>query len=806
MTGNEVHGNLTINQSGARPHRSLEQLVQLFGDADLPLVGALNPYLLGVTSSAFGGPADHGHRDEYLTRTANDVDARLRRAMSGSRMVIVVGPSKVGKTRTLFEAVHAFDPAARVAWPVHDGIAELAAHPRLASSTDTVVVWLDDLHEYLTGSNSITPAVLARLTARPGRTLVVATLRSEMRAQLRGDGELRRETRMLLEQAILIDLASTSDDPGETAAASRAYRGQEFNGHGLAEVLAGAPELLARYDDARAADPIGYTVIAVSVDWARIGRKDPIPEGALTDLTIETLRHSRPELDPTESGVRAAITAARTPPRGGGRAAALHTLHLDAGVRGYRPFDYLVAADDGQADRTPRPVPEAFWHRATRDADPEILTDVGFTAHGRGNIAAASTIWHRAAEVGHPMAMFDLGVLYGEERDEAAAEVWFRRAAEAGHLAAMSNLGMLLRRRGEANEAEEWYRRAAAAGFVDAEVNLGVLFEERGDLVEAETWWRSAAEAGNLGAMVNLGLLLRRRGEPAEAEQWYRRAADGGVLSAMMDLGVLLEDRGDRAAAEVWCRRAAEAGYPGAMYNLGMLLRRRGEAGAAERWYRRAAEAGVLDAMVNLGALLDSRGEPVAAEGWYRRAAEAGQTTAMMNLGALLDSRGAPGAEAWYRKAAAAEHVGAMVNLGAMLELRGEWEEAAVWYRKAADAGQPDAMANLGGLLFKRKDRAGAETWCRRAANLGQVPAMYNLGFLLAERGDRAKAEAWWRRAADGGHSGAMMNLGATHYERGDVAQAVQWWTMAARAGQPRAIEILQMLRARQEDRPGRGF
>ncbi|MGO4614706.1 tetratricopeptide repeat protein [Nocardia sp. 2YAB30] len=422
--------------------RSLRELVGVFGREDLPTIGEVDPYLLGATSSVFGGPDEHGVRDRYVARTANQVDARLAEALTGCRMVIVVGPSKAGKTRTLFEAVRAYDPAVRVVWPVHDGIGELAVHPRLSGSEDPVVVWLDDLHEYLSGTNSLTPAGLAGLTARRGRTLVVATLRSEMRAQIKSEGELQRDTRLLLEQALLIDLASTSEDPYEQAAAIRLYPGQISAGHGLGEALAGAPELLARYDDAKATDPVQHSVIAVAIDWARIGRPDPIPELVLTGLTVRRMRVNRPEIDITSETVRAAITGARTPPTGAGRAAALHTSYLNGDdTRGYRPFDYLVAADDGQGHRTPRPIPDTFWDTATHDSDTDVLISVANTAYQRDNKTSALALLRRAVITGHVGAMANLGVLLYERGEITEAEYWYRKAADVGDFDAMYNLG-----------------------------------------------------------------------------------------------------------------------------------------------------------------------------------------------------------------------------------------------------------------------------------------------------------------------------------------------------------------------------
>ncbi|MFD3427262.1 tetratricopeptide repeat protein [Nocardia fluminea] len=521
----------------------MRELVRVYGTEDLPTIAEVDPYLLGATISVFGRSGEYGRRDTYVARTAHEVDARLAEALTGERLAIVVGPSKAGKTRTVFEAVRAHDPAARIVWPVTDAIADLAVHPRVATSADLLVVWLDDLHEYLTGPRGLTPAVLAALTARPGPTVVVATLRSEMRAQLRGGGELRKDTRMLLEQAITIDLASTAEDPAERAAAERAYPGCAGDRHGLAEGLAEAPELLARYDDARAADSELYTVIAIAIDWARIGRTDPIPEPELTDLTLRELRKTCPHLESTNSSVRAAIQTARTPPDGAGRTAALHSTFLDDDTRGYWAFSYLTAADDGQDHRTPRPIPATYWHDATNDCDTDTLIIVGVAAYRRDNTAASTTLFRKAAEAGDADAMFILCVLLAERGDLDEAKIWYREAIKAGHSGAISTLGMLLSGPGELSEAESWYREAVKAGHSGAMVDLGILLKQRGALSDAEFWYRKAIDAGQRSrAMVNLGFLVEQRGDLGEAEFWYRKAVKTRHSGAI-DIDYLLKHR-----------------------------------------------------------------------------------------------------------------------------------------------------------------------------------------------------------------------------------------------------------------------
>ncbi|MFI1239265.1 tetratricopeptide repeat protein, partial [Nocardia salmonicida] len=491
---------------------------------------------MGATNSDFGrdGHYGDGDGDGYVARTANEVDRRLTQELTGHRLVVVVGPSKAGKTRTLYEAVRAVYPTARVAWPCIGTLDVFVADQRIHRIDDTLVVWFDDLHEYLTGTTALTPELLSNLTSRAGRTIVVATLRSEMRSRLRGKGELHADIRRLLGQASIIEMDSTAEDPDETAAVNDAYPGQVRDGYGLGEELAGAPELLARYDDARAADPVLATVISTAVDWARIGRVDPISEPVLLDLVRRRLRSTRPELDVAEDAITAAITHARTPPPGAGRTAALLTANLDdREVRGYRPFDYLVAADDGQHHR-PRPIPDTFWTDATRDATAATLFAVGNVANFRNNHLHATDLWQQAADQGHTNAMTNLGILVRQRGDLDEAETWYRRAAENGNRSAMARLGFLLEQRGDLEEAETWYRHAAGDGDGDGDGDiiamtaLGIMLQQRGDLDEAETWYRHAADDGETNAMTTLGILLEQRGDLEEAETWYRHAADDG--------------------------------------------------------------------------------------------------------------------------------------------------------------------------------------------------------------------------------------------------------------------------------------
>jgi hypothetical protein len=67
-------------------------------------------------NNALRRPDSYGDRDPYVSRSGQDVDTRLRTALKPAQMVLVVNPSKVGKTRTVSEAIRAHWIA--LTWPL----------------------------------------------------------------------------------------------------------------------------------------------------------------------------------------------------------------------------------------------------------------------------------------------------------------------------------------------------------------------------------------------------------------------------------------------------------------------------------------------------------------------------------------------------------------------------------------------------------------------------------------------------------------------------------------------------------------
>ncbi|WP_155980830.1 tetratricopeptide repeat protein [Nocardia sp. CNY236] len=598
-------------QSKSLPAPGIETMVETLADRGLPIVASLDPYSLGATPSRFGNHGDYGLRDPYVPRTFNAVDARVAHALHDPRIVIVTGPSKAGKTRTAFEAIRTGCPTAALVAPAPSMLHILVWHSRISATSDPIVVWLDDLDRFLTHTNALTPVLLARLFARNGPTTVIATLRSEARDRLRGNlGEFHRNTRLVLERAVVIDLAATSDDPAEQDAAAQIYPDHDFSVYGLGELLAGAPEMLARYDDSRHTDPLQHAVIDTVIDWARVGRRDPIPQPMLIDLAAQAIRSTRPDIEFTHECVHRALVAARKPPTGAGRVAALISSHIDDRTRGYRPFDYLLAAADGQG-RAPRHIPDTFWQKVIAQTANEVLLTIGFTALERKNWQVAFPIIVQAASDGEPEAMYAWGVLLllGNQLD--LAESWLRESITActTHARAMFHLGVVHDRRGNRPEAESWYRNAAELGHAEAMCRLAIRLDGRRQNTEAEAWYLKAARAGDSVAMFNLGARCLQRGETSAADAWFLEAAEAGQPRAMSNVAITLEKRGDIIEAERWYQKAVAADDLPAMNNLAVILERRGELDTAEILLRRASDAGHPSAMMNLAQLLAGRGE-----------------------------------------------------------------------------------------------------------------------------------------------------------------------------------------------------
>ena len=745
------------------------------------------PAPIGVLEDlgAFGVKvADVPGEPPYLHYVPRDDDRELRaaldRAVHERRMLLVVGMSAAGKSRSAAEAVRNRLPDHRLVRPDPGKLADLANAP--LAELRPAVVWLDDVETY---AHVAFRSTLARLV--DAGVLVVGTIRQAQMKELDKPGDVRDPTGDALSDQTLVErqMWQAAWSPAERARTADHVSSDELltavaNDTPLGAYCVAGPKLVQRLKDARADEenPWGFALVRTVLDWYRTGITDPMPTGEARRLAAILLNADNGlEPDELDEAFNWATTPEFKAPRGTRRQA---LLTEDPRAKTLTIHDYVLDHDQ----RTTAPdVPDRVWESALNYPTEEQRFTIGVTAARAGKTHHSAAAFEPLAEAGNTGAMFNLGVLVAEGEPEVARR-WYEQAAEAGNTKAMNNLGVLVEE-GEPEAARRWYEQAAEAGDTGAMNNLGLLVEE-GEPGVARRWFEQAAEAGNTDAMFNLGVLVDE-GEPEAARRWYEQAAEAGNTDAMVNLGVLVAE-GEPEVARRWYERAAEAGDTDAMVNLGVLLEE-GEPEVARHWYERAAEAGNTTAMVNLG-LLVAEGEPEVARHWYERAAQAGNTTAMVNLG-LLVAEGEPEvARRWYERAAEAGSTDAMVNLG-VLVAEGEPGVARHWYERAAEAGSTDAMVNLG-VLVAEGEPGVARHWYERAAEAGSTDAMVNLGVLL-EEGEPEVARHWYERAAEAGNTNAMVNLGVL-VEEGEPEVARRWYERAAEAGNTDAMNNLGVL------------
>lgn len=517
----------------------------------IPRFGRLDrPELAGVHPA--DGPGDRRSPPPYVER---DAEPLLRRALEDGGFILLVGESTAGKTRLAYEVARSRFPRHAFVRPLDRGA--LAAAVAVAGRRRRAVLWLDDLEDHLGADGLTAPMVAGLLGRRPGRVVVVATMRSEEfrrydareESRLTGsDRDAWRVQRDVLNAAVKIRLerhwsaaeqrraAAHREDPRIRLALDSCDR------FGLAEVVAAGPELLTAWQNAWApgANPRGAAVVAAAVDCRRAGLRRPVGREWLQDLHRPYLaERGGPDLQPEPFGEAMAWACQA--------AYATSGLLIGNYSQGYTAFDYVLTASDLP------PVPDHLWDALLALVEPADAYDMGLVAHQAGLLSRAAAALERARAGGAAEADFLLAIVTGDRgRPRQAARALLRvverrRAAlGAAHPETLAAVHQWAFFTGESGDA-----RAASAAFVrlaaDATAALGV--EHTDTLAARHQQAYFAGEAGDLSAAVRelralLEVRLRReeaghpqalavrrsliwfsslRGDPAEAEGELRQ-------------------------------------------------------------------------------------------------------------------------------------------------------------------------------------------------------------------------------------------------------------------------------------------
>jgi hypothetical protein len=150
-----------------------------------------------------------------------------------------------------------------------------------------MVVWLDELQRYLDGEQGLTGGVVRALLGAPHPAVIISTIWPDRYAAYAtvpapgGPDPCARE-REVLDLAAVIRIGpefSPAERGRARGAAGRDRRlkiALESKDYGPTQTLAAAPQLVARWQDARTASPYAWAVLTAALDTARLGARGPL--------------------------------------------------------------------------------------------------------------------------------------------------------------------------------------------------------------------------------------------------------------------------------------------------------------------------------------------------------------------------------------------------------------------------------------------------------------------------------------------------------------------------------------------------
>jgi hypothetical protein len=741
-----------------------------------------DPRLLGVHAaiSVPGVPDDV--LPEYVPRdadaTKSGIQARVTAAAARGGFVLLVGGSSVGKTRCAAEAVKAVLPDW---WLVHPaGSAEVAV--LAAAPPSRTVVWLDELQRYLDGEHGLTGGVVRALLNAPHPVVIIGTLWPDLYSawtavRVVGGADPHPQEREVLGLAAAVRVAPVFSPAEQDRARAIADRDPQLRaaldtgGYGLTQTLAAAPQLVARWQDARAASPYGWAVLTAALDAARLGARVPLSADFLRAAAVDYCTSAQ-QAEASDNWFEQALAYATE--KLYGAVAALSPAGSGMGrVAGYTVADYLL--QHASRERRTARVPASTWDAILGHIrDPADATRLADSARNRLLYRYAIPLYRHAADAGDRDAASRLAWLLEERGDLDGATQVLRGRADAGDRFAASRLAELLAE----HDDLDGLRARADAGDRFAAAQLTKLLAERGDLGGLH----GRADAGDRDAAAQLTKLLAERGDL----DGLRGRADAGDRSAAARLAWLLAehddldglrgraDAGDKHAAYVLTKLLAErgdldglqaradAGDRDAASRLSWVLAERGDLDGATQVLRGRADAGDRDAAAQLSWVLAERGD---LDGLQARA-DAGDLDAAFQLAWLLAERGDLGG---LRGRVEAGDSFATLRLTELLVERGDLDEATQVLRARVEAGDRSAALRLAELLAERGDLDGATQVLRGRDDAGDVDADAQLTELLAEHGDLDGLIHVLRARADAGDRDAASRLVRVLAERGDL-------------------------------------
>jgi hypothetical protein len=257
-----------------------------------------DPEVLGVSPAATVGSSISNEVRKptpYVRRAVDDV---LDDALASHQFVLLVGDAASGKSRSAYEAMRRCFPERHLLVPTLP--ASLSVLQNLDVELRDVVIWLDDLDEYL-GPDGLTASILDYILTSDLPVILLATMRVLQYAKFFGpEHHTARLERKVLERAWVVRLDRRLDDQEQARAAEKGADPRiaaallQLHRYGLAEYLAAGPALLERLRTGGSPDvcPVGAAIVRASIDWRRMQLSRPISKEACHSWPEFISRHS----------------------------------------------------------------------------------------------------------------------------------------------------------------------------------------------------------------------------------------------------------------------------------------------------------------------------------------------------------------------------------------------------------------------------------------------------------------------------------------------------------------------------------
>jgi hypothetical protein len=252
--------------------------LQLREITDLGVFGVKPVDLLGEPKCLSCVPRDD---DDRLTKALGD-------AASSKRLLLVVGDSGSGKTRSTAQAARNAFPAHRLLRPAEHQLPELS--DICLADVGPAIVWLDDMEKY---AHPALRAILERLVGTGAGAVVVGTIRREELRALSVSGEIRNPSGVALtDQRLVLRLdwkrewSQTERDRTPEYVANPLAQASVAAGLPLGVWAVAGPQLLNKLNEARFDEdyPCRFALVRVVLDWYRTGMMKPTPRSVADDL------------------------------------------------------------------------------------------------------------------------------------------------------------------------------------------------------------------------------------------------------------------------------------------------------------------------------------------------------------------------------------------------------------------------------------------------------------------------------------------------------------------------------------------